>query len=49
MYFFNILKPWLKKVEIETYYKLKFLKIDKRGKFISLALEKFCKSRKIIL
>ena len=47
--FFNTFKSWLKKVEIETQCKLECLRVDGRGEFISLALKKFCKSKRIIL
>ena len=46
--FFDAFKPWLEKVEIETQYKFKCLRVDRGREFISLALKEFYKSRGII-
>ena len=40
--FFDIIKSWVEKVEIETQCKFKCLKINKKGEFICLSLKKFC-------
>lgn len=47
--FFSVFKMWKKGVETETRLKFSNLQIDYRGKYISLALKKFCKKEKVVI
>lgn len=47
--FFPVLKIWKKGVETETDLKLSNLQINSRRKYVSLALKKICKKKRVAI
>ena len=47
--FFSVFKMWKKDIKTEIRLKFSNLLIDSRGKYISLALKKFCKEEGIVI